>query len=257
MEEKKTEVVSDPANPNNLKIKKQSKLVKEFKSFITRGNVVDMAVGVIMGSAFGSIVTSVTNILLSVCTWSVPGGLSGLITVLPALNNSQKGLSAATGLGQTFQAADLQDLAKAYAVSLYGDANPTAAIIESMKTTILSKYSLYGTTYVYNQSATINWGAFINAVISFLIIALTLFVILKVFTYLQAKRKNYEAQIQLKSGFMYEDAYNAKKAELEKQAKDAEAANQAKLALEKEENMKQEQLDTLKAIKELLEKQGK
>ena len=150
--------------------------------------------------------------------------------------------------------------ASASGVAIYATSGAEAgknSEITLVNNIIEGKYSLYGTTYVYNQSATINWGAFINAVISFLIIALTLFVILKVFTYLQAKRKNYEAQIQLKSGFMYEDAYNAKKAELEKQAKDAEAANQAKLALEKEENMKQEQLDTLKAIKELLEKQGK
>jgi large conductance mechanosensitive channel len=33
-------------------------LIKEFKEFIVRGNVVDLAVGVIIGSAFGAIVTS-------------------------------------------------------------------------------------------------------------------------------------------------------------------------------------------------------
>ena len=36
-------------------------MIKEFKEFISRGNVVDMAVGVIMGSAFGKIVTSLVN----------------------------------------------------------------------------------------------------------------------------------------------------------------------------------------------------
>ena len=35
--------------------------VKEFKEFIMRGNVVDMAVGVIIGSAFGGIITAFTN----------------------------------------------------------------------------------------------------------------------------------------------------------------------------------------------------
>lgn len=34
---------------------------KEFKEFIMRGNVVDMAVGVIIGSAFGGIITAFTN----------------------------------------------------------------------------------------------------------------------------------------------------------------------------------------------------
>lgn len=35
--------------------------VKEFKEFVMRGNVIDMAVGVIIGSAFNSIVTSLVN----------------------------------------------------------------------------------------------------------------------------------------------------------------------------------------------------
>ena len=41
------------------------KIVKEFKEFISRGNVVDMAVGVMIGAAFKSIVDSVVNDLIS------------------------------------------------------------------------------------------------------------------------------------------------------------------------------------------------
>lgn len=37
------------------------KIVKEFKEFATKGNVVDLAVGVIIGAAFGKIVTSLVN----------------------------------------------------------------------------------------------------------------------------------------------------------------------------------------------------
>ena len=37
------------------------KLVDEFKAFVMRGNVVDLAVGVIIGAAFGKIVTSLVN----------------------------------------------------------------------------------------------------------------------------------------------------------------------------------------------------
>ena len=37
------------------------KLVHEFKEFIARGNVIDLAVGVIIGAAFGKIVTSLVN----------------------------------------------------------------------------------------------------------------------------------------------------------------------------------------------------
>lgn len=36
-------------------------MIKEFKEFISRGNVIDLAVGVIMGGAFGKIVTSVVT----------------------------------------------------------------------------------------------------------------------------------------------------------------------------------------------------
>ena len=38
--------------------------VKEFKEFVNRGNVVDMAVGVVVGGAFGKIVTSFVNDVL-------------------------------------------------------------------------------------------------------------------------------------------------------------------------------------------------
>ena len=40
------------------------KLLEEFKKFITRGNVLDMAIGVIIGGAFGKISTSLVNDLL-------------------------------------------------------------------------------------------------------------------------------------------------------------------------------------------------
>ena len=39
-------------------------MIKEFKEFISRGNVVDLAVGVIVGGAFGKIVTSLVNDVL-------------------------------------------------------------------------------------------------------------------------------------------------------------------------------------------------
>jgi len=39
-------------------------MLQEFKEFAMRGNVVDMAVGVVIGGAFGKIVTSFTNDLL-------------------------------------------------------------------------------------------------------------------------------------------------------------------------------------------------
>ena len=47
-------------NLDNLK-KKEPKVVKEFKEFINRGSVVDLAVGIIVGGAFTSIVNSLVN----------------------------------------------------------------------------------------------------------------------------------------------------------------------------------------------------
>ena len=45
-------------------IKEGSKVFGEFKDFIARGNVIDLAVGVVIGSAFGKIVTSIVNDIL-------------------------------------------------------------------------------------------------------------------------------------------------------------------------------------------------
>ena len=59
----------------NKNIEKISKSANEFKIFISRGNVVDMAVGVIVGSAFGKIVTSLVNDLLMPLIGVIIGGL--------------------------------------------------------------------------------------------------------------------------------------------------------------------------------------
>ena len=56
------------------------KIISEFKTFVERGNVVDLAVGVVMGSAFGKIVTSLVNDILMPLIGVILGGLdfSGL-----------------------------------------------------------------------------------------------------------------------------------------------------------------------------------
>ena len=50
-------------------------MIKEFKEFINRGNVVDLAVGVIIGGAFGKIVTSLVNDLLMPIIGIIIGGI--------------------------------------------------------------------------------------------------------------------------------------------------------------------------------------
>lgn len=56
-------------------IAKVKKLGGDFKAFISRGNVVDMAVGVIVGGAFGKIVTSLVNDVLTPIIGLFLGGL--------------------------------------------------------------------------------------------------------------------------------------------------------------------------------------
>ncbi len=58
------------------KLNNVSKGVNEFKEFISRGNVVDMAVGVIIGGAFGKIVTSLVNDILMPLIGTLLGGLN-------------------------------------------------------------------------------------------------------------------------------------------------------------------------------------
>ena len=50
-------------------------MIKEFKEFISRGNVVDLAVGVIIGGAFGKIVTSLVDNILMPLIGLVIGGV--------------------------------------------------------------------------------------------------------------------------------------------------------------------------------------
>lgn len=51
-------------------------MLKEFKEFISKGNVVDLAVGVIIGSAFGKIVTSLVNDIIMPLIGVIIGGIN-------------------------------------------------------------------------------------------------------------------------------------------------------------------------------------
>jgi large conductance mechanosensitive channel len=50
-------------------------MLKEFKAFIARGNVLDLAVGVIIGAAFGKIVTSLTESVIMPVVGFITGGV--------------------------------------------------------------------------------------------------------------------------------------------------------------------------------------
>lgn len=145
---------------------KIKKLLQEFKAFITRGNVVDMAVAVIIGAAFNAIVTSLTNnILKPLINWAVGGSDGvGLITMLKPVY--------------------LED----------------------------------GVSYDLANSIYIDWGTFIMKIIDFLLIALVLFVIIKVFMSLKnasmkatekAKKKREKMVAKLKKNGMSEEEAQA------------------------------------------------
>ena len=65
---------------NNELVKKGGSTFKEFKEFISKGNIFDMAVGVIIGGAFGKIVTSLVNDIIMPLVGIIIGGhdFSGL-----------------------------------------------------------------------------------------------------------------------------------------------------------------------------------
>ena len=124
------------------------KFFKEFKTFITRGNVMDMAVGVIVGGAFTAIVTALSDhILKPIINW-----------VLALI------------LGQNSLSEVFTYLKK---VEVETEVNGVM-----VKTVDLS------------QSIYIDWGAFINAIINFILIAFVLFCIVKALNTLSDSGKN-------------------------------------------------------------------
>ncbi len=121
---------------------KMKKFFAEFKKFITRGNVIDMAVGVIVGGAFTAIVNSMSNnILKPLINW-----LLALILGKDSLKELYTYLT-----GPVYAADGSIDLAN----------------------------SIY-----------IDWGAFINAIINFIITAFVLFIIVKIINNVRARQDN-------------------------------------------------------------------
>ena len=161
---------------------KKKGFFKEFKEFISRGNVLDLAIGVIIGGAFGKIVTSLVSDIITPLISLATGG-ANFSELFVVLNNSE---------GATFAT-----IADAQAAGY----------------------------------ATLNYGAFIQNVIDFIIIALCIFVMLKIV--MKAKAL----------------AEKAKKKEEEEAAPAEEAPA--------EPSVEEKTLDTLNEIKALLEKNSK
>jgi large conductance mechanosensitive channel len=68
-------------------------MLEEFKKFALRGNVVDLAVGVIIGAAFGAIVASIVGDVVMPVIGAITGGLDFSKYYLPLSAKVQAGLS--------------------------------------------------------------------------------------------------------------------------------------------------------------------
>ena len=186
------------------------KFFEEFKKFITRGNIIDMSVGVIVGGAFTSIVNALSNnILKPLINWILAlilgsDSLSGIYTYLTKVTV----IDEATG-------EEVVDLA---------------------------------------QSIYIDWGAFVNAIINFLIIAFVLFSIVKFINVLsdqKAKMNDMKFKIERKQA--KGKKLNKKElAFLEAEAKRLAEEEQKKLELEEAEKNKVTTESLLSEIRDLL-----
>ena len=106
------------------------KLFDEFKAFVMRGNVVDLAVGVIIGAAFGKIVTSLVNDIFMPIIGMIIGNVDFS--------------SLEIKLGEPVEGA---------------------------------------------EQAAIRYGAFIQEIVNFLVIALCIFMVIKVINKMQKKKE--------------------------------------------------------------------
>jgi large conductance mechanosensitive channel len=70
-------------------------MLEEFKKFAMRGNVIDLAFGVIIGAAFGAIVSSLVNDVVMPIIGAITGGLDFSNYYLPLSSKVQSGLAYA------------------------------------------------------------------------------------------------------------------------------------------------------------------
>lgn len=122
-------------------MKKTSAFINEFKEFAMRGNIIDLAVGVVIGAAFGKITTSLINDVI------MPpiGKLLGNVDFKDKQILLQKGVDEVKG--------------------------PTGAVIQEKIPEIAIRY-----------------GAFINTLIDFLIVAFVIFMLVKTINRMKRKQ---------------------------------------------------------------------
>jgi large conductance mechanosensitive channel len=120
-------------------------MLKEFKEFAAKGNMLDMAVGIVIGAAFATIITSLVNDI-----------------IMPPIGMALGGV----------------DFAEFYALLQAGDPTGPYATLAAAREA---------------GAVTLNWGIFVNSLISFLIVAFALFVVVKGFNKMKAEQEAEEA----------------------------------------------------------------
>lgn len=106
-------------------------MLKEFKEFALKGNFMDMAVGIVIGAAFSTIVKSLVDDIIMPFVGVATGGV---------------------------------DFSNMFAVIKGGAENVNYATLEAAKEA---------------GAVTVNYGLFINAIVTFLIVAFSLFIVIK------------------------------------------------------------------------------
>jgi len=123
-----------------------NKILSEFKTFVNRGNVVDLAVGVMIGSAFTAMVNGLSNYILK-----------------PVINY--------------------------LAARIMGD--DSTAVMHTYLTKVMDEEGNVDLA----SSIYIDWSAFISAVINFAIIAVVLFLIVKIINKLREEHKEFSEKL--------------------------------------------------------------
>ena len=205
------------------------KFFAEFKKFITRGNVVDMAVGVIVGSSFTAIVNGLSNFILK-----------PLVNALLAIIFGKNSLSEL----------------HTYLIKSFKEVTSTNELGEEI---ITKELDLANSIYI-------DWGSFINAVINFFLIAFVLFSIVKIINKVRENNKSLikelnegqptreEKKEMKKRGIKFSDkaAVAAFYAEKAKKIEDDKKAAEEKAKADRLANPTTE--DLLKEIRDLLRK---
>lgn len=173
-----------------IKPKKEKGIFAEFKKFITRGNVIDLAVGVIIGGAFSTIVTALTNKII------MP-----LINLIINAVTGGKGIDLITILNGEDQ-----------------------FVLDAAGNEVLNAKCIY-----------IDWGAFIQAIINFFLIAAVLFIIIKIINTIKDKKEAFEKAALEK---YYEEHPEERPVETPKEPTELDVLKEIRDALKKENENK-------------------